>query len=89
MRITAGVAADEPDPNPSDNVATTDATAVYAPRVAISRPLAPPGSVVTVFGSGFPAGAQVTLGWQPGLGRATLRATAAGDFPARHRVALE
>jgi hypothetical protein len=50
------------------------------PRIALLPKVGPPGAVVAVNGSGFPPNAAVTLGWQPGIGRAMVTTNAAGTF---------
>ena len=50
------------------------------PALACSPCLGPPGFVTQLTGSGFPAGATVTLRWAPGLGDKVVVADAAGAF---------
>ncbi len=63
---------------------TTSAPPPPPPTPSIScrvdPPIGPPGFVTTLSCSGFPAGAQVTVRWFPGLGSGSTVADAAGNI---------
>jgi DNA-binding beta-propeller fold protein YncE len=52
--------------NPTTGSTTT--TTAVSPTISLSPTVGPPGAVVGVTGSGFPANTQLTLAWQPGIG---------------------
>jgi uncharacterized repeat protein (TIGR01451 family) len=64
----------------ANNTASAQASADFAPALALVPALGPPGFVTSATGTGFPANAVIALKWQPGLGRTSLRTTARGDF---------
>jgi DNA-binding beta-propeller fold protein YncE len=51
----------------------TTTTTASTPTISLNPTVGPPGTVVEVTGSGFPANTTLTLAWQPGIG--TTRAT--------------
>jgi len=53
------------------------------PKISLLPKVGPPGTVVAVSGSGFPANAPVTLGWKPGIGTAGVTTSPAGTFTNR------
>ena len=61
-------------------IVTVPPTAAAPPVIACSPCLGPSGFVTQLTGSGFPAGATVTLRWAPGLGDKVVVADAAGAF---------
>jgi hypothetical protein len=56
------------------------ATIRIIPAIELFPPLGPPGFVTFVQGDGFPANAQVILGWTPGLGTVELTTGPDGRF---------
>lgn len=55
----------------------------FSPRITLSPAVGPPGSVVAVDGSGFPANTAVVLAWSPGIGRTPVTTDAHGAFTGR------
>ncbi len=53
------------------------------PKITLDPEVGPPGTVVAVSGSGFPANTPVTLGWQPGIGTAAVTTSPTGTFDNR------
>lgn len=53
---------------------------VVAPTLTLTPPVAPPGQVTTVAGTGFAPGQQVSLSWDRGLGQAGAIADSSGRF---------
>ncbi len=56
----------------ADDLLQREATATFVvpcfqPSLALDPPIGPPGFVPTAVGTGFPAGAPVTLTWDPGI----------------------
>jgi hypothetical protein len=64
--ITVTVTGTSDDPVPANNVASLPLT-VTAPRMQLLPPIGEPGFVTLAYGVGFPPGAQVTFGWDPGI----------------------
>ncbi|MBW3662382.1 MAG: hypothetical protein KY469_04705 [Actinobacteria bacterium] len=58
------------------------ATIRVIPAIELFPPLGPPGFVTFVQGDGFPANAEVILGWEPGLGTFQLTTGPDGRFRA-------
>jgi len=53
------------------------------PKITLLPEVGPPGTVVAVNGSGFPANTPVTLDWQPGIGTAAVTTSLTGTFTNR------
>ncbi|MGN8050883.1 TIM-barrel domain-containing protein [Curtobacterium sp. 22159] len=60
--------------------------AAAAPRLTVAHPTVAAGATQTVSGSGFAAGARVTLATSPRIGGQTVQADADGSFAARLAV---
>jgi hypothetical protein len=54
-----------------------------APKIGLLPKVGPPGTVVAVSGSDFPANTPVTLAWQPGIGTAAVTTSPTGTFTNR------
>ncbi|MEA2590643.1 MAG: hypothetical protein QOD62_474, partial [Actinomycetota bacterium] len=54
-----------------------------APKISLLPKVGPPGTVVAVSGSDFPASTPVTLVWQPGIGTAAVTTSPTGTFTNR------
>lgn len=52
----------------------------FSPKISLLPKVGPPGTVVAVSGSGFPANTPVTLAWQLGIGTAGVTTDAGGTF---------
>jgi hypothetical protein len=50
------------------------------PKISLLPKVGPPGTVVAVSGSDFPANTAVSLAWQPGIGTAAATTSPAGTF---------
>ncbi|HEU5003804.1 MAG TPA: PKD domain-containing protein [Actinomycetota bacterium] len=55
----------------------------FSPKITLSPAVGPPGTVVAVDGTGFPASSAVALVWSPGIGRTTVTTDAHGTFTGR------
>ncbi|MDP9074068.1 MAG: hypothetical protein M3N98_07825, partial [Actinomycetota bacterium] len=71
--------------DPAETVQVTPAVtakppSASGPALTVAPPLGPNGLVALVHGSGFAAGAVVTLEWLPGIGTATVTAGPDGAF---------
>jgi PKD repeat protein len=53
------------------------------PKISLLPKVGPPGTVVAVSGSDFPANTAVSLAWQPGIGTAAVTTSPAGTFTNR------
>jgi PKD repeat protein len=56
---------------------------VPTPKISLLPKVGPPGTVVAVSGSNFPANTAVSLAWQPGIGTAAVATSPAGTFTNR------
>jgi PKD repeat protein len=59
-----------------------------APKISLLPKVGPPGTVVAVSGSDFPASTPVTLVWQPGIGTAAVTTSPTGTFTNRFVLVL-
>ncbi|MEA2564859.1 MAG: hypothetical protein QOD49_36 [Actinomycetota bacterium] len=72
--------------HPTPPTAGTPPQQTGTPSLTLAPVLGPPGTVVAVSGSGFPANAAVPLVWKPGIGAATAFADGTGAFHAQMLV---
>jgi hypothetical protein len=70
-RVTISSSPESPGPSPSPGP---------GPVIALVPPVGPPGTVVTVTGTGFPADRDVLLDWDRGIGSVTARTVGDGTF---------
>jgi hypothetical protein len=72
--------------HPTPPTAGTPPQQTGTPSLTLAPVLGPPGTVVAVSGSGFPANTAVPLVWKPGIGTATAFADGTGAFRAQMLV---
>ena len=55
----------------------------FSPKITLTPAVGPPGTVVSVDGTGFPPARALVLVWAPGIGRTPVTTDARGTFTAR------
>jgi len=66
---------------PGSTTTTTAVPAPGTPTLTLNPALGPPGTLVTVTGSGFPANTPITISWSVSTGSVVITSDAGGNLP--------
>jgi PKD repeat protein len=64
-----------------DSASASKVVTISSPTLSLSPSIGPPGTVVTVTGSGFPPNTAVTVSWSVSSGSVAVTSTASGTLP--------